>query len=179
MDAIDGNTPGEVAVRKAIEAHGEDVAAVLEQTEHVQALIDTMILVIATADEDDIEHLTASMSSLIATGDALTTQDTPELAEAVGENPAALANAVETLVRLERNGTLDDLAALGETAAAIELDTAAVRGLNRLLAAVAEAEQTARPMGLLGAVRATRTQAVRGGLGYLVRLVGALDPRGE
>lgn len=179
MGVSEDDTPGEAAVRKAIEAHGEDVAAALEHTEHVKALIDTIIVVMATADEDDIDYLTDSMASLIATGDALATQDTPALAEVVGENPTELANALETLVRLERNDTLDDLAALGETAAGIELDDASVRGLNRLLSAVGEAEQTAQPMGLFGAIRATRTRAVRGGLGYLVRLVGGLDPRGE
>lgn len=177
MSALDGETPGEEALREAIAEHGEDFAAALEHADHVKDLLDTAILVIASADEDEVERVTESLTSLIAAGDALSTEETAALAGAVGDNADDLAGALETLVRLERNGTLDEFAALAETASALELDEESVRGLNRLLGAVGEAERDPEPVGFLGVLRAARTPDVRAGLGYLLGVVRSLGNR--
>lgn len=177
MTQSEDRSPGEAAIQAAIDTHGEDIAAAITHSEDVKNLIDTIVLVLASANDQDVESITRSLSNLIATGDALATTDTPELAAAVGENAMGLASALETLVRLEENGSLEDLAELAEFAGAVELNEASVRGMNRVIVALGEADQTAEPLGLLGALRATRTPSVRSGLGFLVGVLRGLDPR--
>lgn len=176
MDSFDTESPGAAALEAALARHGEELAAVIDHADHAKSLIETIVLVLASAEEDDLDRVTESLTSVIESGDALSTDDTAALAALIGDNADDLASALETLVRLERNGTLDALATLAETAAELELDEAAVEGGNRVLHALSAAEQTSQPVGLFGIVRATRTPDVRAGLGYLLAVVRGLAP---
>lgn len=123
-----------------------------------------------------------------------------ELETALDENAAEVADALETLVRLQRTGTLDELAALADavTAATAAVDdemVASVAGLAERLGELADDASdpdTAAGIGLLldavgeanrappekvgpaGLVRSLRDPAVQYGLGYLLTLAGAL-----
>lgn len=164
-------TPGELALRDALADHGEDLAAALEHTDQLEAILETAVLVIASADEDDVDEITDSIVSLIEAVDGLATEQSVALADAIGEHGEDAASALETVLRLERNGSLDELVTLAETLSDLSMDDDAVRGLNRLMRAVGEAEADSEPVGLLGALRAMRTADARTGLGYLLAIV--------
>lgn len=170
-------SPGEAALRAAIDEHGEDVAAVLERSDEATELIDTVVLMIASAEEEDIEYLADALSSLVRTADGAATEETVALAEYVGENGAEATETLDKLLELDRQGTLDDLLELGEALSDIDLDAESVETLNRLLASVEEAEAEAEPTGVLGAVGAVRGRDGKAGLGYLVALLRAIGRR--
>ena len=172
-DAADGPSPGEAALREALAEHGEEVAGALDHADRLGEAIDAAVLTVASADDDEVEYVTESIVSLIRAVDGLSTEGAATLAGIVGENGEEAASALETLLRLERDGSLDDLVALAEAASELELDDDAVCGLNRLLGAVGEAERGAEPVGLLGALRSIRTPEGRAGLGYLLEIVRA------
>jgi uncharacterized protein YjgD (DUF1641 family) len=114
-----------------------------------------------------------------------------------------LAAALETLVALQRAGTLDELVglvdALSLLTAALEddmvaelartgsrlgevadeaADPDAVRGLTRLVRAMGDAEtEASEPVGPVGLVRATRDPEVRAGLGYLLAVARGVGRR--
>jgi uncharacterized protein YjgD (DUF1641 family) len=128
--------------------------------------------------------------------------DADALAAALDANDEELAAAVETLARLQRDETLDQLAALGDALTlldaavddemvvslaqtvdrlgevaetASEPDTAA--GVERLLGAVGEADAASRDaerVGPLALVRQLRDPEVQAGLGYLLAVAKAL-----
>lgn len=161
-------TPGEAALAAAIEEHGDDLAGALEHTDDVQKLIDTVILTVAAADDEEVEHLTQSVASLVQATDKLSTSETVALASFIGQHGSETASALETVLALERNGHLEDLLELGDVLAGLEIDETTVDGLNRVLRALEAAEANATPTGILGSLRATRTVEVRAGLGYLM-----------
>lgn len=99
---------GEAALREVLDEHGEELAVALEQTDEVVDLLETTILMIATADEEEIEYLTDSSSNLIAAADGISTAETAEFAADVGENADDLANTLATVLALQRDGHLDD-----------------------------------------------------------------------
>lgn len=169
----EGTSPGEAALRAALAEHGEELAGALDHAEAVGELVDLVVLTIATADEDEVERVTESLASLVKAVDGLSTEESVALAEAVGENAADAAGALETVLRLERDGHLDDLVSLAGTFAALDVDDDAVGSVGRLLGAAAEAESASEPVGLVGFVRAMRSADVRAGLGYLLALVRA------
>lgn len=130
--------------------------------------------------------------------------DAPEdVAATLAANEADLAEALETIARLQRTGTLDDLASMADmlallTAAttdemATELsatggrlmevaDTAAeddvAGGLEDALAAVGDASaEDPERVGLVGLLRATRDPEVQAGLGFVIALARALGER--
>jgi len=170
-------SPGEAALRAAIDEHGEDVAAVLERSDEAKELIDTVVLMIASAEEDDVAYVADALSSLIRTADGAATEETVALAEYLGENGGDATEALDKLLELDRDGTLDDLLEMGKTLSELDLDADSVATLNRLLAAVEEAEEEAEPTGLLGAVRSIRGRDARAGLGYLVALLRSTGRR--
>jgi uncharacterized protein YjgD (DUF1641 family) len=173
----DAKSPGEAALRAAIDEHGEDVAAVLERGDEASELIDTVVLMIASAEEEDIEYLADALSSLVRTADGAATEETVALAEYVGENGAEATETLDKLLELDRQGTLDDLLELGETLSELDVDAESVETLNHLLASVEEAEAEAEPTGVLSAVGAVRGRDAKAGLGYLVALLRATGRR--
>lgn len=173
----DAQSPGEAALRAAIDDHGEEVAAVLERSDEATELLDTVVLMIASAEEEDVEYLANALSSLVRTADGAATEETVALAEYVGENGAEATETLDKLLELDRRGTLDDLLELGETLSNIDLDAESVETLNRLLASVEEAEAEAEPTGVLGAVGAVRGRDAKAGLGYVVALLRATGRR--
>jgi uncharacterized protein YjgD (DUF1641 family) len=173
----DAQSPGEAALRAAIDEHGEEVAAVLERSDEATELLDTVVLMIASAEEEDVEYLANALSSLVRTADGAATEETVALAEYVGEHGAEATETLDKLLELDRQGTLDDLLELGETLSDIDVDDDSVETLNRLLASVEEAEAEAEPTGVLGAVGAVRGRDAKAGLGYLVALLRATGRR--
>lgn len=102
------NGDGEAALRAAIDAHGDDLAAVLDQNEHAADLLETAILIVASANEDDVEYITESTANLVNALEGLSTEPVAELAADVGENGDDLAAALETVLAMQREGHLDD-----------------------------------------------------------------------
>ncbi|WP_248906391.1 DUF1641 domain-containing protein [Halocatena marina] len=88
--------------------HDNDLASILS-TDEVNNLLTTVVLIAASADESDLDHITESTATLIEAADGLTTAETAELAENVGANAAELSTVLETVLQLEREGHLDDL----------------------------------------------------------------------
>lgn len=130
--------------------------------------------------------------------------ETVALVETVGEHGDELRDALETVLALQRSGTLDKLAepaeqvgslataaldgevvtslagtgaALGEVAqTAADDDTR--DGLETLLAGIGEAQrEPAEQVGAVGLVRNLRDPDVQYGFGYLLALAGAIGRR--
>jgi uncharacterized protein YjgD (DUF1641 family) len=151
-------------------------------------------------DDEMVVRLAKTGTTLAESADAVATPETVRLAETVGREGEDLATAVETLTELQRNGTLDDLAALADLLALVNgavdddmvvrlartgsslgelADTAAepdtVRGLERMLDAVGDASaDEPESVGAIGLAKATRDPEVKQGLGYLLALSKAL-----
>jgi uncharacterized protein YjgD (DUF1641 family) len=185
---------------EAIERNPEAVAEFVARLDRVNELLDVLELGTSAMDDEMVMRLASTGSTLAESADAMATDETVRLAEAVGRDGDELADAMATVAELQRNGALDDLAALSDllalangalddemvmrlagTGSALgELaDTAAepdtVRGLERMLEAVGDASvEEAEPVGALGLVRATRDPEVKRGLGYLIAIARAL-----
>jgi uncharacterized protein YjgD (DUF1641 family) len=126
---------GEAALRAALAAHGDDLAGAVERTDELGDALTTAILVAATADDAEVERITDSTANLVAAADGISTDGAADLAAEVGENADDLGEALETVLALQRSGTLDDLVALADAlssdeterlAAMLETDGAAV-----------------------------------------------------
>jgi uncharacterized protein YjgD (DUF1641 family) len=122
------------------------------------------------------------------------------LAETVGGNGAELREAMETLIALQRSGTLDELAEVAEVGslATAALDDEMVRslagtgsalgevadtaadddtrdGLKALLAGVGAAQRSdPESVGALGLARGIRDPEVQYGLGYVLAISKAI-----
>ncbi|WP_227134185.1 DUF1641 domain-containing protein [Halorubellus salinus] len=184
----------------AIEENPEEVARFLERLDAVNDLLDVLDLGMGAMDDEMVESLAETGGTLAESADGLATRETVQLAEAVGANGGELAEAMETVVALQRSGTLDDLAAIADAVALASsalddemvetlaargtalgelADTAAepetVRGLGAMLDAVGDAtEEPPESVGVVGALRATRDPEVRSGLGFLLAVAKAL-----
>lgn len=167
----DARSPGHAALHAAIEAHGEDLATAVEHTDTVADLLDTVILTIAAAEDDEVDRVTESLSSLVRAADALSTEETAALAAAIGENADDLTAALDRLLALERDGHLNALVDLAAAASHLDLDRDAIDGASRVAAGVAAAERDAESTGPLGALWSLRSRDGRAGLGYLVAAV--------
>jgi uncharacterized protein YjgD (DUF1641 family) len=195
-------------IERAIAENPETVAALLEQSGQLSALLDTLTLVEDSLDDEMVESLTSDATTLGLAATELADQETVELSAAVGQNGDELADAVERVAMLQRSGTLDQLTEVAdvialltdamddemiETAAATGTslgevaDTAADdevrRGLVRILHGVGHADaEAAEPVGLVGLLGALRDPEVQAGMGYLVavaRGIGSMNPEGE
>ena len=129
----ESGSEGQSAVDDALAANGERLAAVLDHSDDFENALETAILVIATADEEELDALTDSASNIIAAADGLSTDGAAELATDLGENADALSESLDTVVTLQRDGHLDDLVALA-TAFTGSLSTAESDRLSALLA---------------------------------------------
>jgi Uncharacterized conserved protein len=153
----------------------------------------------AMTDEMVVE-LSGTAETLAASADGIATDETVGLAESVGENGGELQEALDTLVDLQRSGTLDELAELGDvvslgTSAMTDemvrslagtgsslgelADTAAQDdtrdGLTAMLNSVSAAEQAETvAIGPVGLMKAVRDPEIQHGLGYLLAIAKAL-----
>ena len=185
---------------EAIEENPEAVAEFVARLDRVNELLDVLELGTSALDDEMVTRLTSNGSTLAESADAMATDETVRLAEAVARDGDELADAMATVAELQRNGTLDDLAALSDLLALANgalddeivmrladtgtglgelADTAAdpdtARGLERMLDAVGDAStEEPEPVGALGLVKATRDPEVKRGLGYLVAIARAL-----
>jgi uncharacterized protein YjgD (DUF1641 family) len=103
------NGDGEAALEAALAAHGEDLADLVEGTDELQDALATAILIVASADDDEVEYVTSSTANLVEAVDGLSTDEAAALAGDLGENADDLAAALETVLELQREGHLDDL----------------------------------------------------------------------
>lgn len=193
-----GSEAATVDLERAIEENPEAVARFVERLDVVNELLDVVELGSGALEDDMVVELTGTAATLAEAGDAAATPETVRLAASVGENGDELSDALETLVELQRTGTLDDLAALADivslASGALEDDVVAelaaagtalgeiadeaadpntVRGTTALLRAVgqaSDADDPPKPIGLLGTIRALRDGDVRAGIGYFVSI---------
>lgn len=196
----ENDTGREVDLESYVADNPEEVARLLERLDVVNDLLDVGAVATAAMDDEMVESLAASGTTLGLAADGMATDGTVQLGEAVGENATDIAEGIETVARLQRTGTLDDLAELAELASLMTAamddematsvtatgsrlaevaDTAAdddvASGLEDLLNAVgaASTEETA-PVGPLGLVGALRDPEVKAGLGVLLSVARAL-----
>ncbi|GGK71786.1 DUF1641 domain-containing protein [Haloarcula sebkhae] len=184
----------------AIQQNPEAVAEFVEHLNAVNELLDVLSLGESALSDEMVRELSTTGSTLAESADGLATDETVALAETVGENGDELQDALETLLVLQRSGTLDELAeladvgslataalddemvtslagtgaALGEVAqTAADDDTR--DGIETLLAGLGEAERNPpEPVGPIGLLRGLRDPDVQHGLGYLLALAGAV-----
>ncbi|MFB6173563.1 MAG: DUF1641 domain-containing protein [Halobacteriales archaeon] len=98
---------GEAALRAALEEHGEELAAAVGA--ELDDVLTTAIVVAASADEGELDHVTESTANLVTAADGLSTEGAAALATDVGESAEDLRAALGTVVDLQRAGHLDDL----------------------------------------------------------------------
>lgn len=181
-------------IADAIEENPEEVARLFRRLGLVNELLDAVDLATAAMDDEMASSLAGTGSLLAESADGVATRETVGLAKSVGENADELESALETLLRLERAGTLDDLGeladaaslatsavddemvatlarkggSLGEVAdAAADPDT--VRGIEAALDGIGEAgAEEAERVGVVGLLRALRDPDVQRGVGFLV-----------
>ncbi|WP_144797255.1 DUF1641 domain-containing protein [Halorubrum depositum] len=184
----------------AIEENPEAVAEFVERLDAVNELLDVLSLGENALDDEMVRELSATGATLAESADGIATDETVALAETVGENGGELREALETLVVLQRSGTLDELAEIAEVGslATAALDDEMVASLAGTGAALGEVAQTAADddtsdgvetlltslgeaerepperVGPVGLVRELRDPDVQHGLGYLLALAGAL-----
>jgi len=184
----------------AIAENPEAVAEFVERLDAVNELLDVLSLGENALSDEMVRELSATGSTLAESADGLATDETVALAEAVGENGDELRAALDTLVTLQRSGTLDELAdiaevgslataalddemvaslagtgaALGEVAqTAADDDTR--DGVETLLKGVGEAEsESPERVGAVGLLRGVRDPEVQYGLGYLLAVASAI-----
>lgn len=191
------------ALADAIERNPEAVAEFVDRLGAVNELLDVVSLGEDALDDDMAVSVARTGSTLAESADAVATPGTVQLAEAVGSNGEDLADALETIVELQRTGALDDLVELATVASlatsaldddmAVSLartgaslgelaDSAAApetrRGIESLLTALGDAERTdPEPVGAVGLARSIRDPEVKAGLGYLLTVAKAIGAR--
>ncbi|WP_436901709.1 DUF1641 domain-containing protein [Halovenus halobia] len=191
---------GQADLETAIEQNPEAVAEFVERLDAVNELLDVLSLGESALDDEMVRDLSATGSTLAESADGLATDETVALAETVGEHGDELRDALETVLALQRSGTLDELAELAEVGslATAALDDEMVtslagtgaalgevaqtaadddtrEGLETLLAGVGEAQrEPAEQVGAVGLVRNLRDPDVQYGFGYLLALAGAI-----
>jgi uncharacterized protein YjgD (DUF1641 family) len=129
-EAIDED--GDAALRQALAAHGDDLAAAVDRTDDLEGVLTTAILVASTADEDELDHVTSSAANLVRAADGLTTEGAASLATQVGDSADDLAASLDTVTELQREGHLDDLVTIA-TAFAESLSPEEVEELATVL----------------------------------------------
>ncbi|MBX0297598.1 DUF1641 domain-containing protein [Haloarcula nitratireducens] len=184
----------------AIEQNPEAVAEFVDRLGAVNELLDVLSLGESALDDEMVRELSATGSTLAESADGLATDETVALAETVGENGDDLREALDTLLALQRSGTLDELAELAEVGslATAALDDEMVRSLAGTGAALGEVAQTAsdgdtrdgietllkgvgeaereppEQVGAVGLLRGLRDPDVQYGLGYLLAVASAI-----
>lgn len=194
-------SPSEQTDLKAvIEQNPETVAEFVKRLGAVNELLDLLSLGESALTDEMVRELSATGSTLAESADGLATDETVALAETVGDNGDELREALETLLALQRSGTLDELAEVAEVGSLVTaaLDDKMVTSLASSGAALGEVAQTAadddtrngietllqglgdaeraspEQVGAVGLLRGLRDPDVQYGLGYLLTLAGAL-----
>lgn len=190
----------ESELEAAIAENPEAVAAFVRRLDAVNELLDVLALGESALTDEMAREVAGTTATLAESADGLATEETVGLAESVGANAADLEETIETLVALQRSGTLEELvelaevaslataalddemvtslastgAALGEVAqTAAEEDTR--DGIETLLEGIGEAErESPQRVGALGLLKASRDPDVQHGLGYLIALSRAI-----
>src|SRR6056297_1108195 len=184
----------------AIAENPEAVADFIERLDAVNELLDVVDLGTSAMTDEMVVELSGTAETLAASADGIATDETVGLAESVGANGGELQEALDTLVELQRSGTLDELAELGDvvslgTSAMTDdmvrslagtgsslgelADTAAQDdtrgGLTALLNSLSAAEQAETvAVGPVGLMKAIRDPEIQHGLGYLLAIAKAL-----
>jgi uncharacterized protein YjgD (DUF1641 family) len=186
------------SLERAIEENPEAVATFVRRLDAVNELLDVLALGSEALDDGMVAELTGTAATLAEAGDGLATEETVRLSASVGQNGDELASALETLVELERSGTLEDLESLAETVslasgaldddmvvslartgsalgevADVAAEPETVRGIQTLLRGVGDAgegQDELTPVGAVGLVRALRDPEVKAGMAFLVAL---------
>ncbi|MEF8901991.1 MAG: DUF1641 domain-containing protein [Halovenus sp.] len=194
------NRQVESDLEAAIAENPEAVAEFVRRLDSVNELLAVLDPDESTPTDDGGRDLGGATSTLPESADGLATEQTVGLAETIGENGAELEAALDSILILQRSGTLDELIEFAEVAslasAALDdemvtslastgsslgeiADTAAeddVRnGLETALEGIAgaEAEET-EAVGVRTLVGATRDPEVKRGLGYLLSVARAI-----
>jgi uncharacterized protein YjgD (DUF1641 family) len=191
-------TPNEArdALEAAVAEHPEEVVAFVERLGLLNELLDTTQLATSALDDEMVTKLASTSSLLAESADGLATRETAQLATSVGENAADLDSALQTLVRLQQTGTLDELAqaadaitlatsalddemvmklaktgsSLGEVADTAS-DPETVQAIQTMLRAMGEAgSEPPKRTGTLGMVRQLRDPEVQRGMNFLLAL---------
>ncbi|MFW5916834.1 MAG: DUF1641 domain-containing protein [Halorubrum sp.] len=178
----------------------EAVAAFVERLDAVNELLDVVALGENALTDEMIVELAGTASTLAESADGIATDETVALAATVGSNGDELREAMETLIELQRSGTLDELAELGQVGslATAALDDEMVRSLAGTGSALGEVADTAadadtrdgvktllegvgaaqrsdpEPVGALGLARGIRDPEVQYGLGYVLAISKAI-----
>jgi uncharacterized protein YjgD (DUF1641 family) len=192
--------PESTDLEAAIAQNPEAVAEFVEHLDAVNELLDVLSLGESALSDEMVRELSATGSTLAESADGLATDETVALAQTVGENGDDLREALDTLLTLQRSGTLDELAELAEVGslATAALDDKMVTSLAGTGAALGEVAQTAadgdtrdgietllesvgeaereppEQVGAVGLLRGLRDPDVQHGLGYLLALAGAI-----
>lgn len=187
-------------LQAAIAENPEAVADFIERLDAVNELLDVVDLGTSAMTDEMVVELSGTAETLAASADGIATDETVGLAESVGENGTELQEALDTLIELQRSGTLDELAELGDvvslgTSAMTDemvqslagtgsslgelADTAAQddtrSGLTAMLNSVSAAERAETvTVGPVGLMKAIRDPEIQHGLGYLLAIAKAL-----
>jgi len=197
---VDGEAVEATDLEAAIAENPEAVADFIERLDAVNELLDVVDLGTSAMTDEMVVELSGTAETLAASADGIAPAETVGLAESVGETGGELPEALDTLVDLQRSGTLDELAELGDvvslgTSAMTDemvrslagtgsslgelADTAAQDdtrdGLTAMLNSVSAAEQAETvAIGPVGLMKAVRDPEIQHGLGYLLAIAKAL-----
>jgi uncharacterized protein YjgD (DUF1641 family) len=201
MDDADDPTPEAArrALDRAIEERPGEVIAFVERLDQANSVLDgsrrptdrSRRRPRRTPAEELFDGFADTTAALFGAG---TGAENPAalaaLATAVGTNAGDMERALRKLARLERDGTLRDLAEAGETLRQFEAelgeetadlfeDPEVAGEVGRMLRAFKTAEAVpAERLGLFGLARELRDEEVQRGMGYLVALARELGREG-
>jgi len=193
-------TQTEADLEAMIAENPEAVAAFVERLDAVNELLDVLALGERALTDEMARDLAGTTATLAESADGIATDETVGLAESVGQNGSELQEALESLVELQRSGTLDELAEIAEVVSLLTaaLDDEMVRSLAATgsslgeLADTAADEETREALGTvldgvgdaegeppervgpIGLVKASRDPDVQYGIGYVLAIARAL-----
>jgi uncharacterized protein YjgD (DUF1641 family) len=98
----DERTDGEMpeALREALVDHDAHLAAAVESTDELVDVLTTAIIVAASADDEELEHVSDSASNLLDIADGLTTDEVAALTENLGEDADDVADLLTVAAAL-------------------------------------------------------------------------------
>lgn len=101
-------------LEEAIQENPEEVARFVQNAGLLNELLGASQMAFEAADDHVVTSVSNKTATLIESADGLAQDGTPELAGVLGANADEFRSAAEKLVRLEQNGTLDQLGEAGE-----------------------------------------------------------------
>jgi uncharacterized protein YjgD (DUF1641 family) len=187
-------------LEEAIAENPDAVAEFVRRLDAVNELLGVLELGESALTDEMVREMADTTATLAESADGLATDETVELAESVGQNGAELQDALESLVVLQRSGSLEELVELAEVASLLTaaLDDEMVRSLAKTGSSLGEVAETAADedardglqtvmqgvgdaeseppakVGPLGLLKAARDPDVQYGLGYLLSIAAAI-----